>query len=100
MAPHATEPLNSENSISVEPDITPQSPGDSEIKAVAVVGMSLGFPQDVTSSDAFWKILMEQRNTATSFPPSRLNINAMYHPDSGRRGQVCITSRNFDKCEL
>ena len=55
---------------------------------VAVVGLSFGFPQEATSSDTFWELLMNKRNTATEFPESRLSISAMYHPDQNRKGQV------------
>ena len=90
MAPHATEYLPSYGGISVERHTKPQSLDMGRIEPVAVVGMSFGFPQDATSSDAFWKILMEQRNTATEFPPDRLNVDAIYHPDVNRRGQVSV----------
>lgn len=90
MAPHATEHLPSYGGNSVERHTTPRTLDNERIEPVAVVGMSFGFPQDATSSDAFWKILMEQRNTATEFPPERLNVDAMYHPDANRRGQVSV----------
>lgn len=61
---------------------------DSPDSAIAVVGLSLGFPQDVTTSDALWELMWEKRNTATKIPPERLNIDSIYHPDRHRRGQV------------
>ncbi|KAK1149446.1 Type I Iterative Polyketide synthase (PKS) [Aspergillus melleus] len=63
--------------------------------AVAVVGLSLGFPQDVTTSDALWQLMWHKRNTATKVPPERLNINAIYHPDRHRRGQVPVAHGHF-----
>ena len=90
MVPHATEDLPSYGDFSVERQTKPQSLDMDRIEPVAVVGMSFGFPQDATSSDSFWKILMEQRNTATEFPPDRLNVDAVYHPDPNRRGQVSV----------
>ena len=63
--------------------------GDENIvEPVAIVGLSFGFPQEATSSDAFWELLMSKQNTATEFPQSRLNISSMYHPDHSRKGQV------------
>ena len=56
--------------------------------AVAIVGFSFTFPQDVTSSVSFWDLLMESRNTVTKFPQDRLSADALYHPDRNRRGQV------------
>lgn len=61
------------------------------LEPIAIIGYSLGFPQDVTSSDAFWETMMKKRNTATEFPKERMNINSIYHPDSNRRGQVSYT---------
>ena len=61
-----------------------------KFEPVAIVGLSFEVPQDVTSSDAFWKLLMSKGNTATEFPKNRLAISAMYHPDRNRRGQVSM----------
>lgn len=58
------------------------------VEPIAIVGLSFEFPQDATSSDAFWELLLSKRNTATEFPKDRLNVSAMYHPDRNRRGQV------------
>jgi hypothetical protein len=62
--------------------------GSDALEAIAIVGMSMGFPQGITSHEALWKTMMEKRSTASDFPESRMNINGMYHPDSQRRGQV------------
>ena len=59
-----------------------------EMGAVAIVGFSFTFPQGVTSSDSFWDLLMESRNTVTKVPHDRLSVDALYHPDRNRRGQV------------
>lgn len=58
------------------------------IEAVAIVGLSFRFPQEACSTDSFWKMLMEQRSTATEFPKDRLSASALYHPDPNRRGTV------------
>ena len=90
MVPHATKDLSSYGDFSAERHTKPQSLDMGRIEPVAVIGMSFGFPQDATSSDSFWKMLMEQRNTATDIPPDRLNVDAIYHPDPNRRGQVSV----------
>lgn len=64
-----------------------------KLEAIAVVGLSMGFPQGATSSEAFWDILIQKRNTASDFPNARMNINALYHPDLNRRGQVSELGR-------
>ena len=63
------------------------------VEPIAVVGLSFGFPQDAISSDAFWELLMEKRNTATEFPPDRLGAAGIYHPDQNRRGHVISPRR-------
>lgn len=91
MSAHATEGQRydrpNDSNISSN-DARPVFSGENALEPIAVVGFSLGFPQTATCSDAFWKILVEKRNTVTEFPKSRMNIDAMYHPDSNRRGQV------------
>lgn len=60
------------------------------LEPVAVIGFSLKFPQDATSPEAFWKILMEKRCSMTEWPKERLNLNAFYHPDSSRPDTVSL----------
>lgn len=57
---------------------------------VAVVGFSLRFPQDATSTQSFWKILQEGRSVTTEVPSDRFNINGFYHPDASRNDTVCM----------
>lgn len=58
------------------------------LEPIAVIGFFLKFPQDATSSEAFWKMLMEKRCSMTEWPKERLNLNAFYHPDSSRPDTV------------
>ena len=51
---------------------------DVEIEPLVVVGMSIKFPQDATSAESFWQLLMERRSAVTEFPKSRLNADAFY----------------------
>lgn len=59
-----------------------------KLEPIAVVGLSLRFPQDATTVESFWKLLLEQRCTATPFPEDRLSISGNYHPDPNRRDTV------------
>ena len=68
------------------------------VEPVAIVGLSLEFPQSATSMDAFWDLLMNKRNTATEFPEERLSISNLYHPDQDRKGQVSLMMNDPDKC--
>ena len=58
------------------------------LEPIAVVGFSIKFPQDATSHESFWKMLMEKRCSMTEWPQDRLNLDAFYHPDSSRPDTV------------
>lgn len=60
------------------------------LQAIAVIGFSMAFPQEATTSDALWELMIKKRNTATGIPKDRMNIDSFYHPDVYRRGQVSL----------
>jgi hypothetical protein len=78
-------------SVPVLPE-TPESgdlpPEDGRHQPLAVIGLSLRFPQDATSAEAFWKMLVEGRCAMTDYPKDRMNIDAFYHPDTSRTDTV------------
>jgi hypothetical protein len=83
--------FDTSQSSSLEDGDTSQSSNlEDGLEPIAVVGFSIGFPQEATSAEAFWEIMMKKKSTATNFPKSRMNIDSMYHPDASRRGQVSI----------
>ena len=83
-------PLERNGATTKDPHVAQIQKHADKFDPVAIVGLSFEFPQDITSSDAFWKLLMSKGNTATEFPKNRLAISAMYHPDRNRRGQVSM----------
>ncbi|QSZ30461.1 hypothetical protein DSL72_000015 [Monilinia vaccinii-corymbosi] len=56
------------------------------IKPIAVIGFSIHFPEDATSSENFWKMLIERKCVTKDFPPDRINSSAFHHPDPKRNG--------------
>ena len=68
------------------------------IEPIAVVGYSLKFPQDATSPEEFWRMLVERRNAMTDFPADRLNISAFYHPT--KHDAVPVRGAHFIKEDL
>lgn len=60
---------------------------------VAVIGMGLRFPQDATSPDKFWQMLMDGRSARTEVPKERYNVESHYRSD-GSLPDTVITSRN------
>ncbi len=58
------------------------------IEPIAVIGLSLKFPQDATSSEAFWKMIMEKRCAMTDISADRLEMNSFYGTDRNRNDTV------------
>jgi hypothetical protein len=63
--------------------------GSDSVTPIAVVGLSLKFPQEATSPESFWKMLMEKRCAMTEVPSDRFNIDAFHGVDNGRIDTVC-----------
>lgn len=72
----------------------PELHGDADmtdrLEPIAVVGLSLRFPQEATSPNAFWDMMVEKRCAMTEWPKERLNLEAFYHPDTNRLDTVRI----------
>ena len=66
-----------------EPDKSPDS-----LPSVAVVGLSIRFPDEATSLDSFWDMLIHARCASREFPPDRMNIDAFHHPNGEISGSV------------
>jgi hypothetical protein len=56
---------------------------------IAIVGFSLKFPQDATSSKAFWTMLLEGRSANTEIPKNRMNADAFYKHNGTGYDTVC-----------
>jgi hypothetical protein len=61
-----------------------------KIEPIAVIGFDLRFPQDASSAESFWQLLVEARSTMTEVPANRYNVRAFYHPDHKHGGTVRI----------
>lgn len=58
------------------------------LEPVAVVGLSLKFPDDADSVESFWSMLTEGRCASQDFPQDRLNLDAFYDANPDKRGTV------------
>lgn len=67
-----------------------QSPTHGALEPIAIVGFSFKFPQEATSQEAFWSMLMEKKCAMTEWPKDRLNIGAFHHPDKDRIDTVSL----------
>ncbi len=54
------------------------------MEPIAIIGMSIRFPGDATSPDAFWDMLVAGRSAWSEIPASRFNIDAWYHGNPDR----------------
>ena len=59
-----------------------------DVEPIAIIGLSLKFPQEAVSAESFWKMLLEGRSAMTEMPKDRFNLEAYYHPDSEKPGMV------------
>jgi hypothetical protein len=58
------------------------------LEPIAIIGLSLKFPQEATSPEAFWKMIMEKRCAMQQVPSDRYNIDAFHGSDKSRTNQV------------
>lgn len=66
-----------------------------KLEAIAIVGLSLRFPQNATSSESFWNMLMEGRCAAREVPEDRWNLASFYHPDGERKDSIPLRGGHF-----
>jgi acyl transferase domain-containing protein/NADP-dependent 3-hydroxy acid dehydrogenase YdfG/acyl carrier protein len=55
---------------------------------IALVAMGCRFPGQVTSPDAFWRLLEEGVDAVTEVPPERWDVEAWYSDDPDRAGKM------------
>ncbi|KAI0021287.1 hypothetical protein F4780DRAFT_790484 [Xylariomycetidae sp. FL0641] len=67
---------------------------------VAIVGLSLRFPQDAVSEESFWDIIMKGESTMTEVPKDRYNIQGHHVPGSVRPGTSAARGGHFLKSDV
>ena len=60
------------------------------LEPIAIIGYALEFPQDATSAEAFWNVMIRGVSTSTEIPPDRFSREGFYHPDSNKIGSVSL----------
>lgn len=55
----------------------PELDGDDR-DPIAICGFALKFPQEATSPEALWKMMVERRCAMTEFPEDRINADGFY----------------------
>ncbi|KAB8227946.1 uncharacterized protein BDW43DRAFT_316356 [Aspergillus alliaceus] len=75
--------------------------GDTDkLKPLAIVGLDFRFPEDATSTEGLWEMLLEKRCAMTEYPKDRLEIDSLYHPDTQRRDTIANRGGHFLKGDL
>lgn len=58
---------------------------------IAIVGVATHFPQQATSTESLWELLLQARSTWSTIPEARFNSDAFYHPDPEHGGTVSLS---------
>ncbi|KAF2676018.1 hypothetical protein K458DRAFT_447715 [Lentithecium fluviatile CBS 122367] len=79
--------------------------GDAEVSGkdlepIAVIGLSLKFPQEATSAESFWEMLVKGRSAMTEMRKDCFNLEAYYHPDSDKPGMINVGGAHFVKEDI
>ncbi|KAL9032217.1 MAG: hypothetical protein Q9180_006624 [Flavoplaca navasiana] len=67
---------------------------------LAVVGLSLKFPQDATTPETFFQMMMEKRCVMRKWPTDRINIEAFYSPTNDSVDTIPFLGGHFLKDPL
>ncbi len=77
-------PENHSNAMNIH---TPPNESDG-MEPIAIIGLSLRFPQDAISPQKFWRMLMEKRSAMTDVPTDRFNVEAFFEEGEHKTGVV------------
>uniref|UniRef100_A0A2D3USP9 Ketosynthase family 3 (KS3) domain-containing protein n=1 Tax=Ramularia collo-cygni TaxID=112498 RepID=A0A2D3USP9_9PEZI len=67
---------------------------------IAIIGMSMNFPESGTSATAFWDMLCKGRNVSTKIPKERFNVDAFRHPDTSKHYSMNADGGHFIETPL
>lgn len=84
---HKSPPMSPEEHCDSLKNLTTSSEPD-KIEPIAIIGLSLRFPQDATSPQEFWNMLVEKRSAMSDVPTDRFNVKAFYEPGEHKPGAV------------
>ncbi|KAH7330434.1 reducing type I polyketide synthase [Rhexocercosporidium sp. MPI-PUGE-AT-0058] len=65
------------------------------LEPIAIVGISLRFPEDAVSEETFWDMLLKQRCASTRYPKDRINIDGFYSSDPAKDNTMSSNRANF-----
>ncbi|KAL4878719.1 hypothetical protein BJY04DRAFT_220786 [Aspergillus karnatakaensis] len=62
---------------------------------LAIIGFAAKYAQEADTAENFWNFLLQARESMTSFPKDRLNIDGYYHPDPEHAGSIHAKGAHF-----
>ncbi|MCJ1437217.1 hypothetical protein MMC27_006603 [Xylographa pallens] len=65
------------------------------LEPIAIIGMSMKFPQGVESSESFWKMLLKKHCASTEYPKDRMNIEAFYDSKNKKQSKMSTRKAHF-----
>lgn len=74
---------------------SPSELDGTEDDPICICGFSVKFPQDATSAEGFWNMMVEKRCAMTTFPPNRINLKGFHRKDNRGNTVSFIDSHTF-----
>ncbi|EKV05020.1 Polyketide synthase, putative [Penicillium digitatum Pd1] len=65
------------------------------LEPIAIVGIATHFPQQATTTESLWELLLQTRSTWSSIPKERFNSDAFYHPDPEHGGTFHVKGGHY-----
>ncbi|KGO62596.1 Acyl transferase/acyl hydrolase/lysophospholipase [Penicillium expansum] len=65
------------------------------LEPIAIVGLATRFPQQATTTESLWELLLQARSTWSSIPKERFNSDAFYHPDPEHGGTFHVQGGHY-----
>ncbi|KAJ5637355.1 hypothetical protein N7490_007234 [Penicillium lividum] len=65
------------------------------VEPIAVIGLATRFPQEATTTEGLWELLLQARTTWSHIPKERFNAEAFYHPDPEHGGTFHVQGGHF-----
>ncbi|KAL8974141.1 MAG: hypothetical protein Q9197_001625 [Variospora fuerteventurae] len=65
------------------------------VEPIAVIGLSLTFPQKASSPEAFWQMLMEGESALTHVPRDRYDWEGFFNENAYRTGTTNVNKAHF-----
>ncbi|KAJ5546921.1 Acyl transferase/acyl hydrolase/lysophospholipase [Penicillium frequentans] len=65
------------------------------VEPIAVIGLATRFPQEATTTEALWELLLQARSTWSTIPKERFVADAFFHPDPEHGGTFHVQGGHF-----